>query len=93
MIVHVCHFTFTRAELLHHDSDEFLGNVDSEMLHRFHQLAVDALGDDLRLANHQFVAFAAHHLDQNGELQLSPAQHFERIRRPGVFHSQGDVCQ
>ena len=75
-------------ELLHHHADEFFGNVDRELFDRLHQLAVDALGDDLRLAHHQFVAFATHHLDQDGELQFAAAQHLERIRRAGVFHAQ-----
>ena len=36
--------------------------------------------EDLRLAHHQLVAFAAHHLDQDGELQLAAAHHLEGVR-------------
>ena len=53
---------------------KFFRHVDGEMLDRFHQLAVDALGDDLGLADHEFVAFAAHHLDQDGKLQFAAAR-------------------
>ena len=88
MIVHVGDFALARAELLHDDADEFFWHIDREMLHRFHQLAIDALGDDLRLADHEFVTFAAHHLDEDGKLQFAAAQHFERIGCAGIFHAQ-----
>ena len=45
------------------------------------ELAVDALGDDLGLADHHLEAFAAHHFDQDGELQFAAAQHHERVGR------------
>ena len=43
-------------------------------------LAVDRAREDLGLADRQFVAFAAHHLDQDGELQFAAAHHFEGVR-------------
>ena len=52
-----------------------------------------ALGDDLRLADHEFVTFAPHHLDQNGKLQFAAAQHLERIGGAGVFDAQRNVGQ
>ena len=48
-------------------------------------------GDDLRAAGHELEAFAAHHLDQNGELQLAAAEDLEAVGRAGVFHADGDV--
>ncbi len=69
------------------------GTSISEMLDRLHELAIDALGDDLGLANHQFVTFAAHHLDKDGELQLSASQHFEGIGSARIFDAQRDVGQ
>ena len=70
---------------------KFFGDVDGEMLDRFHQLAVYSLGDDLGLADHQFVAFTAHHFNQDGKLQFSAAQDFERVGRAGVLDAQRDV--
>ena len=61
------------------------------MLHRFHQLAIDALGDDLRLAHHQFVALAAHHLDGDRKLKLAAPEHLERVGRAHLFHAQRNV--
>src|SRR5499427_6218315 len=71
VIVHVGDFAFAGAQLLHDYTHEFFGNVDGEVLDRFHQLAgfVVALGDDLGLADHEFVALAAHHLYEDAELK------------------------
>ena len=48
---------------------------------------------DFRLADLQFVAFAPHHLDQNGELQFAAAHHLERIGAARFFDPDGDVGQ
>ena len=80
VIVHVGDFALARPQLLHHDADEFFRNVDCQVLHGFHELAVDALGDNLRLAHHQFETLAAHHFDEDRKLQFAAAQHLEGIR-------------
>ena len=49
------------------------------------------LGQDLRLADHQFVAFAAHHLDQDGELQFAAAHHLEGVGAARFLHADRDV--
>ncbi len=60
-------------------------NVDGEQFHRLHQLAVDALGDDLGLADGKFETLAAHHLDQNRELQFAASHHLERVGALGFL--------
>src|SRR5206468_765998 len=45
MVVHVAHFTFTYPQLFHDYSNEFLGNIDSQFLHRLHEPAIDFLGN------------------------------------------------
>ena len=80
VIVHVGDFALARPQLLHHNSDEFFRNVDGQVLHGFHELAVDALGDNLRLADHQLETFAAHHFNEDRKLQFAAAQHLEGIR-------------
>ncbi len=77
VIVHIGDFALARAQLLHHNADELFRNVHRQMFHRLHQLAVDPLGHDFRLADHQLVTFAPHHLDQDGKLQFSASQNFE----------------
>src|ERR1700688_4407435 len=93
MIVHIGYFTFARANMLHDYANKFFGNIDGEVFDRLHQFAVDAFGDDLRLPDHEFVALAAHHLDQNGKLQLAAAQNFERIGAASLFHAKRDVSK
>src|ERR1700735_2570909 len=40
---------------------------------------------------HQFEAFAAHHLNQNRELQFPAAEDLEGVGRAGFFDAYGDV--
>ena len=42
------------------------------------------------LPTRQFVAFAAHHFDQDGELQFAAAHHFEGVVAQ-FLHADGDV--
>ena len=91
MIDHLGHLAFSRSEALDDGADEVLRDVDGELLDRLHHLIVDALGDDLGTADHQLEAFAAHHLDENAELQFAAAEHLEGVRRTGVLHLERDV--
>ena len=50
-----------------------------------------ALGDDLRLADHELVALAPHHLNQDGELQFAAAKYFERVGGASVLDPQRNV--
>jgi hypothetical protein len=56
------------------------------------QLAVDGARQDLRLAHHQLIVFAPHHLDQDGQLQLAAPHHLERIVAQ-FLHPDGNVGQ
>ena len=49
------------------------------------------LGDDFGARDHELEAFAAHHLDEDGELQLAAAEDLEGVGRAGVFDADGDV--
>ncbi len=80
MVGHLHHLALARPKPLNHGADKVLRNVDGQLFGRLHQRAIDALGDDLRPRNHQLKAFAAHHLDQHGKLQLAAAQHLEGLR-------------
>src|SRR5580700_7185914 len=91
VIVHLRHFTFAWPEALDDGADEGLGNVDGEMFDRFHELAVDFFRDDLGTADHELITFAAHHLDEDGELELAAAEDFEAVGRAGFFNAHGNV--
>src|SRR5437016_12911302 len=71
VVDHLGHGALAGAELLGHGADELLGDVHHEVLHRLEGLAALFLGDDLGLAHFQLEALTPHHLDQDGELELS----------------------
>ena len=60
------------------------GDVDRHALDRLVHLAVDLLGDDLRLADGQLEALTAHLLDQDGQRQLTAALDLPGVRALGV---------
>ncbi len=70
---------------------KFSGMSMVRMFDGLHELAVDALGDDLGARDHELEAFAAHHLDEHGELELAAAEDLEGVGRAGVFDADGDV--
>ena len=87
-------FALARAQLLHDHADKLFRDIHRELLDRLHQLAIHALGDDLGLADHQFEAFAAHHLDQDRKLQLAASHDdLNESVAVGLFHAQGNVGQ
>ena len=53
---------------------------------------VVVLEDDLRLADAQLVAFAAHRLDEHGEVELAAARDAEHAGVGGVLDAQRDVA-
>src|SRR5262249_34501170 len=80
VVDHLDHLPLARAELGRDGADELLGNVDDQMLHRLEGPAALPPRDDLRLADLELEALAAHHLDEDRELQLAASGHAKRIR-------------
>ena len=77
-----------------HDSTLILGgDVDDDVLHRLVGLAVDDLGQNVRGRDLQLITFAAHGLDQDGQVHLATAHDTEGIGGGGILHLQGDVLQ
>ena len=74
VIHHVGHDAAAHAAARDHDALVILGDVDHEILNRLHAHAVDLLDDDLGPRHLQLEPFAAHHLDQNRELQFTAAE-------------------
>ena len=75
------------------DALVILGDVDDQILDRLHAHAVDLLDDDLGPRHLQLEAFAAHHLDQDRQLQLAAAEHLELLRRVGRLDAQRHVAE
>jgi hypothetical protein len=78
VVDHLLHATLAGAHELRDGAEVLLGDVDGEALDRLVGLAVD-LAQTPRLADGELEALAAHHLDQDGQLQLAAALHL-----PGV---------
>src|SRR6185503_526039 len=94
VIVHVDHLALAGTQLLHDDANKLLGNIDRETLNRLHELAIGgSFGDDFRLTDHQLIALAAHHLEQNGELQFAASHDFERVRASPIFNPKRHIRQ
>ena len=77
-----------------HDSTLILsGDVDDDVLHRLVGLAVDDLGQNVRGRDLQLIAFAAHGLDEDGQMHLTTAHDTEGISGGGILYLQSDVLQ
>jgi hypothetical protein len=55
-------------------------------------LAVELARDDLRLADGELEALAAHQLDEHRELELAAALHLPRVRPLGRENAKRDVA-
>src|SRR5690349_22116097 len=84
VIHHLGEFAAPAAESFHHHADERLRTIHDKALDGFETVTVFRAHHDLRLADHQLVAFAAHRFDQDCELQLAAAEHTKSIRGAGV---------
>ena len=93
LVEHLDHAAAAWAEQPGHRADVVLRHVDQEGLHRLVDDAVDGLGHDLRLADAELVALAAHGLDQDRELELAAAGDLERLRPVGGSDADRDVRQ
>ncbi len=90
-----CHFdqlTPAGADQLHHRAELVAGHFDDEALERLFDHAAVAVEDDVRLADRQLIAFAAHRFDEHREMQYAAAEDLERIARIGRLDAEGDVA-
>src|ERR1035437_3917413 len=92
VVDHLDHLALAGAELLDHHAQETLRAIDDQGFHRLAELVVDGARQDLGLADGQFVAFAPHHLDEDGELQFAAAHHLEGVM-PQLLDADGNVGQ
>src|SRR6185312_13348961 len=91
VVDHLDHLPFAGTHLFDHDADELFRAVDHKQFQRFVQFAVNRACQDFRLTHLKFIAFAPHHLDENGELQFAAAHHLKRVRPAGFFNANRNV--
>src|ERR1017187_2461408 len=92
VVDHLDHLPLACAELLDDHAQEIFRAIDDQVFHRLAQFVVDGARQDLGLAHRQFVAFAAHHFNQDGELQFAAAHHLEGVVAQ-LLDADGNVGQ
>ncbi len=92
VVDHLLHPALAEREHLRDHADVLLGHVDRHPLDRLVADAVDLADDDLRLADGQLEALAAHDLDEDRELQLATALDLPGVRALGRQHADRDVA-
>ena len=50
-------------------------------------------GEHFRLRHLKLIAFAAHHLDDDGKLQFTAPRNFESVHRLRILDANGDIGQ
>ena len=89
--LHGDYVSLAASHHIYHFRTVFFRHIDAEGLHRLASAAVDFFNDHLRLPHLKFIAFTAHCLDQDGEVEHSTAIHYPHIL-PGAFlHAQGEI--
>src|SRR2546430_8354118 len=87
VVDHLHHRAPPRTDLLSDRADVLLGDVDHEVLHGLERPAVLRARDDRRLADLELEPLAAHHLDEDRELELTTAGDAEGVGRIGLLHA------
>ena len=85
------HFAFATGDYIDDFRREFFRHQYGQLFDRLTFLAVDFFDDDFGLSDLQFVAFAPHGLDEDGEMQYAAAVDEERVGRAGLFDAHGQV--
>ena len=92
MVRHGLHAALAGGHELRDGAQVLLGDVDRHALHGFAEDAVDLLGDDLRLADGELEALAAHLLHQDRQGELATALDLPGIGALGGQNLQGHVA-
>src|SRR6478752_566246 len=92
VVGHLLHAALAGGHDLRDGAEELLRGVDREALDGLVDLAVDLARDDLRLADGQLVALAAHLLDEDGERELTTALDLPGVRTLRVEDAQRHVA-
>ena len=90
--LHVLKIAAARAQRFHHRALVRLLGIDRQHFERLAPDAVDLPDHDARARYSEFVSFAAHVLDQDGEVQLSAPGDEEYVCVRRVLDAQRDVA-
>src|SRR6185369_6365578 len=93
VIHHLRHLSFAPPERLGNHTDELIRTINHDRFDGLERLAFNLPRDRLRLRHLHLVTFAAHHLDENRELQLTASGHLELIGRVSIFNSDRHVAE
>jgi hypothetical protein len=66
-------------------------DIHGDLFIGFLLYTVNFANNDLRPGNTEFIAFAAHVLDENGQMQLTAPGHPELVRVTCILYAQGYV--
>ena len=92
VVLHVLELALAAAQRFHHAALVAFVDVDGQRFERLVHDAVDGLGEHARLADRELVAFAAHVLDEDREMQLAAARDAEHVGVGGHVDAQRDVA-
>ena len=90
MLFHFHHFATADADQFNHLSRSAVWNIDRKCFDRFAVLTVDLFADHMRLGDGEFIAFAPHGLNKDGDVQNAASADFESVAE--FFHTQGNVA-
>ena len=92
MVRHGLHAALAGGHELRDGAQVLLGDVDRHALHGLAEYAVDLLGDNLRLADGELKALAAHLLHQDRQGELATALDLPGVGALGGQNLQGHVA-
>ena len=90
---HVQQIALAFAQLFHDGTLVGFFHLDGHEFIRLAGFAVDLLDDDFRAGHAQFVALAAHVLDQDRKMQFTATRDAELVRVWGILNPQRHVVQ
>lgn len=89
---HVIQNAAAAADFLDDGARVLAGHVGDHLFHRLQLIAVLVVVEQhFRLGNLEFIALAAHILDEDGEVKLAAAADAEGIGGVGLLHAEGNV--
>ena len=93
VVDHARHRALPRPDQRDDDALVLLGHVDQEVFDRLEDGAVSLARDDLRPRDLQLEPLAPHHLDEDRQLQLAPADDVHLLGRVGVLDADRHVAE
>ncbi len=92
VMVHVGDVGLALGEVFHGGAHGFFGNFEEKLFDGLEEIAVLVLAvNDFRAGDENFMAFAAHLLDEDGDLHFATAGDVEDVGDVGGADAEGDV--